>query len=330
MIVYRAVFCAIWMAGVLYTCSIVAEPLVRSDFKFEMPYDETLWLSQSHDEWDARRASAASPILFKAAFKNLFTNSGSSIWSRSVLGHLALMVALYNHTCQCRAVAMPLPPLLAEQVLQSISVALCRWLMTLEAFCGSTDEVLQLNPSLAGSSVILWEATCVELHGNVSALAQAKATVLGVLKDGTDSIPLFGKVERSQAMEVAIWHSLAFVRGPITAGIHFMQTTGGVSLNVGHCLFGFRCIILLIRWLYTLETAVVGSCEVTENEHRILDTLDLLLEDAGIDGIMSMSRSRATATVWAEILTSSNLIWGIGKVMGNYLASNLSRERQHT
>ncbi|KEF54944.1 uncharacterized protein A1O9_09387 [Exophiala aquamarina CBS 119918] len=320
----RTVIFAMHLLALTGASSLSTEIAFRNDIAFEMPYEETLWQSSSGEDWMSLYASAPVPPSSREALQNLFDSSGSSVQTYSVLGHLALMVSLHTLSCHYRALSTYLPPLVATQVLQSFHAAMDRWLTSLKALSLSAGGLLLVNPSLASSAVILWEANCIQLHGDASALANIKATALAVFKDQPTIPALFERVARSSDMATAVRHALCFLRGPIAVGIRFMKTTGGAHTSICHFLLGFQCIIFLARWLYTIECIVDAGEPVTEQEQSLLKTVDWLLEDSGIQGISHIPRSKATAAVWAEILGSPNLVWGVGEPAGDYLASNLT------
>jgi hypothetical protein len=289
-----------------------------------MPYDEPLWFCPSADAWKTRHSSFQTPKSFKTAFHSLFSASKPICVAPSAFSHLALMHTLWAHVRHSRVTTMTLPQHLAAHVHQSVATALERWLLSIKELCATSKDISRANPSLMASGIILWEVACVHLHADTPALADAKAITLGLVEDGRDSNPLLVCTQRSSSMATAAKHTLIFLRGPISSGINLLRTTGSINISPGHCLLGYHCIVLLIRWLYTIEYEVERGANCSKEEQTVLDAVTSLIEDSGIDHIHGLPLSKAVAAVWAEVLNSSNRIWGVEKLLGRFLATSVS------
>ncbi|OJJ67804.1 hypothetical protein ASPBRDRAFT_68546 [Aspergillus brasiliensis CBS 101740] len=320
----RAIINTTIFLGLMSVSSISDEISVPGDFEFEMPYDEPLWLCPNAEAWKSLHSLMQVPKSFKTAFHALLYAPEPLCTTPSVLGHLTLMHALWAHVRRSRYTAMALPSQLATQVLQSAANALRRWILSVKELWVACEEASRANPSLIALGIVLWEVTCVHLYADTPALANAKAITLGLVEDAQNVNPLLVRTQRSSHMTIAAKHSLVFLRGPISRGIHLMRITGSINVNPGHCLLGYHCVVLLVGWLYTVEYDTQRGAKCNTEEQALLDAVASLIEDSGIENIHLLPPSKAVATVWSDVLNAPSRIWGVEKLLGRYLATSIS------
>lgn len=142
----RVILGAIIFIGLVNASSMSDEVSIRSDYEFEMPYDEPLWFCPSADAWKTRHSSFQTPKSFKTAFHSLFSASKPICVAPSAFSNLALMHTLWAHVRRSRITTMTLPQQLAAHVLQSVAAALERWLLSIKELCATSEEVARANP----------------------------------------------------------------------------------------------------------------------------------------------------------------------------------------
>ncbi|KAF2179969.1 hypothetical protein K469DRAFT_295397 [Zopfia rhizophila CBS 207.26] len=316
----RSLYMAVCYLGLMNASFFATDVLLDFDFSMELPYSESFWVIESSEKWQAMRTQACILPSFNSAFQNLVFGNQSPPPQLSLLASNALMAALFAYICRCKSIAFATPPHLVNGLTDCCSAALYRWraaLPSVQDDCSSLD----VNPSLAVASLLLWKAAFIQLYVDNTPLKSAKAAALGPAS-GLQDYDLYQLVPRGPEMTMAMRHALIWIRGPIGHGIQFLIKTGCLDLSISHCLLGFHSVILLIRWLYTLEVALESGSEQppTAEEQDLVDSIRASISQSNLPSLKDLPLSKACAQVWAEVMTSVTTTWEISDVLGRYLA----------
>ncbi|KAG4411236.1 hypothetical protein IFR04_015628 [Cadophora malorum] len=316
----RSLYIILCYLGLMNASLFATDVLLDFDFPMELPYDESLWVVETSEKWQAMRAQACVLPSFNSAFQYLVSGNSSPPPQLSLLASGALMAALFAYICRVQSIAFGVPPHLANGLMDGCSAALFRWraaLPSVQDDCSSLD----VHPSLAVASLLLWNAAFIQLYVDKSSSKSAKTAAFGIL-NGLQDDDLYQLVPRSPEMTIAMRHALIWIRGPIGHGIQFLAKTGCLDVNISHCLLGFHGTILLIRWLYTLEVALESGLEQTPTaeEQDLVDSIQASIAQSNLPSLKDLPLSKACAQVWAEVMTSVTTTWEISGFLGRYLA----------
>ncbi|KAJ5977758.1 hypothetical protein N7501_001100 [Penicillium viridicatum] len=265
----------------------------------------------------AAQRSAPRPQTFKVALHNLTSLSGPVLQIDSGLGNLVLMIALYTHVRSCKAVSASLPIPLGREIIETSTVSLKRWLNSLIA---RQHEQIGADCSLTASALILWKVATIQLHADFASVAEVQDAILA-LSTGQQIISALQPIRMPTHTAEAMGHAVSFVRAPVIRGIQFLKATACVDISIYHPLMGFHCLILLVRWLSSLESVskATGSQCTHPDELRLLQNIRELISESDQPSIEGVPLSVACARIWVDILESDRQIWGVRKLLRTYL-----------
>ncbi|KAJ5508824.1 hypothetical protein N7527_010967 [Penicillium freii] len=276
----RTILNIVCFLGVMNAASLSSSIFLPPSFDIGFPYSETLFLSDKEEDWECLFSSAPRPQTFKVALHNLTSLSGPVLQIDSGLGNLVLIIALYAHVRSCKAVSASLPITLGREIIETSTVSLKRWLNSLAGSgVAGQHEQIGADCSLTASALILWKVATIQLYADF-------------------------------ATGEAMGHAVSFVRAPVIRGIQFLKATACADISIYHPLMGFHCIILLVRWLSSLESVskATGSQCTHPDELMSLQNIRELISESDQPSIEGVPLSVACARIWVEILESDRQI----------------------
>jgi len=292
--------------------------MIGFEYSMELPYDERYWTADSVTAWQTLDTRSNVPQMFKSTFHQLLSEEMTQLPDPGLMALNALVAALYIHISQTRSMSLHAPNIVTEQLRERCATALRRWLMMISVF-QDNDYVHNGNQTLAVGAVLLCESAFVQLYIDQSLLRGAKVDLLNADDNGQDR--LFQPVTRSMEMTMAMYHTITSVRGPLSHGMQFLIRTGCIDLGIFHCLLGFRSIVFLVRWLYTLELASQDGTEesLTSEESEIVENLRACIYQSNVPSLAGLPLSKACAKLWGDVTGAMNSPWEITYRLGEYL-----------
>ena len=291
------------------------------NFDIELPYSEDLWTCNNGEEWGRLFSTTPRPQSFTVAFHNLTSLSGSIQQNDSGLTHLVLMIALHSHAKSCRTLAASLPESLSQEMIETSISSLNHWLL-----CFAESGILRprqhacADCSLAASALILWKNTMIQLCADPASVMDVQNAVLA-LSMGHEAVPQLNPAYKPYSVAPAMSHAVSFIQGPIVRGVQFLQATSCASINIYNGLLGFHGIVLLVRWLSSLEAPdeQINDQALHPDEWALLQDIRVLVTESDLPSLESLPLSAACARIWAETLHSDRQIWGVRKILHAYL-----------
>lgn len=302
--------------------SLSSSIFLPPSFDIEFPYSETLFLCNRKEEWEYLFSSAPQPQTFKIAFHNLTSLSGPVLQIDSGLGNLVLMLALYTHVRSCKAVSVSLPNPLGREIIETSTLSLKRWLSSLDGSgVACQTEQTGADCSLTASALILWKVATIQLYADFASVAEVQNAILALSTGQHHTISAPQPIKIPAHSAEAMGHAVSFVYGPLVRGVQLLKATACADVSIYNGLMGFHCLILLVRWLSSLESAskaTGGQC-TPPDALLLLQNIRELVDGSDQPSIESLPLSVACARIWVEILESDRQIWGVRKLLRTYL-----------
>ncbi|KAK4862346.1 hypothetical protein LT330_010782, partial [Penicillium expansum] len=283
---------------------------------------EELWVCNNREEWERLFSSAPRPQTFTVAFHNLTSLSGYILHNDCGLTYLVLMLALHNHIKSCRGLAYSLPASLGQQIVNTNISSLNRWLLSLtESKILRPQQHNFADSSLAASALILWKTTMILLHADPASVADVQDAILTLSLGHDKAVPPWSPAHKTCNVAPAMGHAVSFIQAPVVRGVQFLQATACMSISIYHGLLGFQGLILLVRWLSSLESSneQIDEQSIHSDELLLLRDIRVLITESDLPSLERLPLSAACARIWAETLQSDRQIWGIRKILHTYL-----------
>ncbi|CAI7655809.1 unnamed protein product [Penicillium crustosum] len=274
------------------------------------------------EEWEYLFSSAPKPQTFKIAFHNLTSLSGPVLKIDSGLGNLVLMLALYTHVRSCKTVSASLPILLGREIIETSTLSLKRWLSSLGGpGVPCQNEQTGADCSLTASALILWKVATIQLYADFASVTEIQDAILALSTGQHHTISALHTIQIPTHTAEAMGHAVSFVHGPVVRGVQFLKATACADICIYHGLMGFHCLILLVRWLSSLESArkATGDQCTHPDALLLLQNIRELVGESDQPSMESLPLSAACAKIWVEILKSDRQIWGVRKLLCTYL-----------
>ncbi|CRL21845.1 Transcription factor, fungi [Penicillium camemberti] len=308
--------------GVMNVALLSSTVFLPPNFDIELPYSEELWVCNNREEWERLFSSAPRPQTFTVAFHNLTSLSGSILHNDCGLTYLVLMVALYNHVKSCRGLASSLPVSLGQEIVNTNISSLNRWLLSLtESKILRPQQHIFADSSLAASALILWKTTMLLLHADPASVADVQDAILTLSLGHDKAVPPWNPAHKTCNVAPAMGHAVSFIQAPVVRGVQFLQATACMSISIYHGLLGFHSLILLVRWISSLESSneQIDEQSIHSDELLLLRDIRVLITESDLPSLDRLPLSAACARIWAETLQSDRQIWGIRTVLHTYL-----------
>lgn len=308
--------------GVMNVALLSSTVFLPPNFDIELPYSEELWVCNNREEWERLFSSAPRPQTFTVAFHNLTSLSGSILHNDCGLTYLVLMVALYNHVKSCRGLASSLPISLGQEIVNTNISSLNRWLLSLtESKILRPQQHIFADSSLAASALILWKTTMLLLHADPASVADVQDAILTLSLGHDKAVPPWNPAHKTCNVAPAMGHAVSFIQAPVVRGVQFLQATACMSISIYHGLLGFHGLILLVRWISSLESSneQIDEQSIHSDELLLLRDIRVLITESDLPSLDRLPLSVACARMWAETLQSDRQIWGIRTVLHTYL-----------
>ncbi|KUM60723.1 hypothetical protein ACN42_g6413 [Penicillium freii] len=306
----RTILNIVCFLGVMNVASLSSSIFLPPSFDIGFPYSETLFLSDKEEDWECLFSSAPRPQTFKVALHNLTSLSGPVLQIDSGLGNLVLIIALYAHVRSCKAVSASLPITFGREIIETSTVSLKRWLNSLAGSgVAGQHEQIGADCSLTASALILWKVATIQLYADFASVAEVQDAILA-LSTGQQTIYALQPIRMPTHTGEAMGHAVSFVRAPVIRGIQFLKATACADISIYHPLMEFHCIILLVRWLSSLESVskATGSQCTHPDELMSLQNIRELISESDQPSIEGVPLSVACARIWVEILESDRQI----------------------
>ncbi|KAJ5603270.1 hypothetical protein N7537_006226 [Penicillium hordei] len=274
------------------------------------------------EDWKYLFSSAPRPQTFKVALHNLTSLCGPVLQIDSGLGNLVLMIALYTHVRSCKSVSSSLPTPLGREITETSTVSLRRWLNSLAGSgIGRQHEQIGADCSLTASALILWKVATIQLYADFDSVVEVQDAILALSTGQQQTISALQPIRMPTHTAEAMGHAVSFVHGPVLRGIQFLKATACADISIYAGLMGFHCVVLLVRWLSSLESAskATGSQCTHPDELLLLQNIREFIGESDQPSIEGVPLSVACARIWVEILESDRQIWGVRKLLRTYL-----------
>ncbi|RMZ39058.1 hypothetical protein CA14_003485 [Aspergillus flavus] len=307
--------------GIMNVSHLSSTMFLPPGFDIELPYSEDLWTCNTRETWERLFSTAPRPQSFTAAFHNLTSLSGSILQNDSGLAHLVLMIALHSHVQSCRTLAASLPQSLSQEMTETSISSLNHWLLSLaESGILRSRQHVCADCSLAASALILWKTTMIQLRADPASVRDVQDAILG-LSMGHKAVPQLSPSYKPYSVASAMSHAVSFIQGPIVRGVQFLQATSCASISIYNGLLGFHGLILLVRWLFSLEASdeQINEQALHPDEWLLLRDIRVLITESDLPSLEGLPLSAACARIWAETLHSDRQIWGVRKILHMYL-----------
>lgn len=317
----RTILNIICFLGIMNVSHLSSTMFLPPGFDIELPYSEDLWTCNNREEWERLFSTAPRPQSFTVAFRNLTSLSGSILQNDSGLAHLVLMIALHSHVKSCRTLAASLPESLSQEMIETSISSLNHWLLSLvESGILRSRQHVCADCSLAASALILWKTTMIQLRADPASVLDVQDAILR-LSMGHEAVPQLSPAYKPYSVAPAMSHAVSFIQGPIVRGVQFLQATSCASISIYNGLLGFHGLILLTRWLSSLESSdeQINEQALHPDEWLLLRDIRVLITESDLPSIESLPLSAACARIWAETLHSDRQIWGVRKILYTYL-----------
>ncbi|KAL2695470.1 hypothetical protein AAEP93_003563 [Penicillium crustosum] len=309
----RTILNIVCFLGVMNVASLSSSIFLPPSFDIEFPYSETLFLCNREEEWEYLFSSAPKPQTFKIAFHNLTSLSGPVLQIDSGLGNLVLMLALYTHVRSCKTVSASLPILLGREIIETSTLSLKRWLSSLGGpGVACQNEQTGADCSLTASALILWKVATIQLYADFASVTEIQDAILALSTGQHHTISALHTIQIPTHTAEAMGHAVSFVHGPVVRGVQFLKATACADICIYHGLMGFHCLVLLVRWLSSLESAskATGDQCTHPDALLLLQNIRELVGESDQPSMESLPLSAACAKIWVEILKSDRQIWG--------------------
>ncbi|KAB8249506.1 hypothetical protein BDV35DRAFT_378123 [Aspergillus flavus] len=297
----RTILNIICFLGIMNVSHLSSTMFLPPGFDIELPYSEDLWTCNTRETWERLFSTAPRPQSFTAAFHNLTSLSGSILQNDSGLAHLVLMIALHSHVKSCRTLAASLPQSLSQEMTETSISSLNHWLLSLaESGILRSRQHVCADCSLAASALIL------DVQDAILALSM-----------GHKAVPQLSPSYKPYSVAPAMSHAVSFIQGPIVRGVQFLQATSCASISIYNGLLGFHGLILLVRWLFSLEASdeQINEQALHPDEWLLLRDIRVLITESDLPSLEGLPLSAACARIWAETLHSDRQIWGVRKIL---------------
>lgn len=317
----RTILNIICFLGIMNVSHLSSTMFLPPGFDIELPYSEDLWTCNTRETWERLFSTAPRPQSFTAAFHNLTSLSGSILQNDSGLAHLVLMIALHSHVKSCRTLAASLPQSLSQEMTETSISSLNHWLLSLaESGILRSRQHVCADCSLAASALILWKTTMIQLRADPASVRDVQDAILG-LSMGHKAVPQLSPSYKPYSVASAMSHAVSFIQGPIVRGVQFLQATSCASISIYNGLLGFHGLILLVRWLFSLEASdeQINEQALHPDEWLLLRDIRVLITESDLPSLEGLPLSAACARIWAETLHSDRQIWGVRKILHMYL-----------